>query len=203
MKTSSKPPTVRSPPPQETPLSPSRRSRAGSKSQSQSRITTDFPPLPPSTLLSHSGRSNLLPTSPRSRHRAPSISPSDSPSQAPLKAMRKALEEQARLEKIQSLASTSQVNDDAVASKRSPASLPGSPMSPSHHIRPFSPYRHAPTNEDLLHTAAAAALGMFLEERWTDCSYPQHGGRYQHCRVQRATWRCVRDAERAVGAVWI
>lgn len=135
-------------------MSPSRRSRAGSKSQSQSRIATDYPPLPPSTLLSPSGQTNHLPTSPRSRHRAPSISPSDSPSQAPLKAMRKALEER---EKLRSIVSTSQVNDDGVASKRgSPTIVSGNPMSPSHQSRPFSPYRHAPTNEDLLYAVAAA-----------------------------------------------
>lgn len=134
-------------------MSPPRRSRAGSKSQSQSRVATDYPPLPPSTLLSPSGLTNQLPTSPRSRHRAPSISPSDSPSQAPLKAMRKALE----AEKLRSIVSTSQANDDSVASKRgTPTIISGSPMSPSHQSRPFSPYRHAPTNEDLLFAAAAA-----------------------------------------------
>ena len=129
-------------------MSPSRRSRAGSKSQ-QSRVAPDYPALPPSTLLSPSGRSQLL-TSPRSRHRAPSISPSDSPSQAPMKAMRKLLEKEER-EKSRSVISTSQVHDEGAASKRD------SPMSPSHQSRPFSPYRHAPTNEDLLYAATAAA----------------------------------------------
>lgn len=139
-------------------MSPSRRSRAGSKSQSQSRVATDYPPLPASTLLSPSGRTNQLPTSPRSYHRAPSISPSDSPSQAPLKAMRKALEREVREKQHHSVVSTSHVNDDSAASKRgSPTIIPASPMSPSHQSRPFSPYRHAPTNEDLLHAAAAAA----------------------------------------------
>lgn len=136
-------------------MSPSRRSRAGSKSQSHSRVATDYPPLPPSTLLSPSGRTNQLLTSPRSHHRAPSISPSDSPSQAPLKAMRKALEEK---ERLRSVLTTSQVNEETVVSKRgSPTVIPGSPLSPLHHSRPFSPYRHAPTNEDLLHAASAAA----------------------------------------------
>ena len=152
MKASSKAPTVRSAAPDETPMSPSRRSRAGSKSQS--RVATDYPALPPSTMLSPSGQPSQLLTSPRSRHRAPSITPSDSPSQAPLKAMRKAPER----EKLRSAASMSQVNEDAVTSKRdSPTVVSGNPMSPSHQSRPFSPYRHAPTNEDLLYAAAAAA----------------------------------------------
>lgn len=136
-------------------MSPSRRSRAGSKSQSQSR---DYPSLPPSTMLSPPGRTSQLLTSPRSHHRAPSISPSDSPSQAPIKAMRKLLEKEER-EKLRSVVSTSQVNDEAVASKRgSPTIIAAGPMSPSHQSRPFSPYRHAPTNEDLLYAASAAAV---------------------------------------------
>lgn len=155
MKASSRAPTACSTAPEETPMSPSRRSRAGSKSQSQSRVATDYPPLPPSTMLSPSGRTNQLPTSPRSHHRAPSISPSDSPSQAPLKARRKVLEER---EKLRSVVTTSQVNEEVAASKRaSPPIISGNPMSPSHQSRPFSPYRHAPTNEDLLFAASAAA----------------------------------------------
>ena len=72
--------------------------------------------------------------------------------------MRRALEEREKLEKLRSAASTSQVNDDGVGSKRgSPTILSGNPMSPSHQNRPFSPYRHAPTTEDLLYAAAAAA----------------------------------------------
>ncbi|KAF8135733.1 hypothetical protein EV363DRAFT_1551679 [Boletus edulis] len=155
-KAPSRAPTARSTAPDDPLMSPSRRPRAGSKSQS--RVATDYPPLPPSTLLSPSGRTSQLPTSPRSHHRAPSISPSDSPSQAPLKAMRKALEER---EKLRSVVSTSQVNDEGVASRRgSPTIIPPSPMSPSHQSRPFSPYRHAPTNEDLLHAATAAAAAQ-------------------------------------------
>jgi hypothetical protein len=134
-------------------LSPSRRSRAGSKSQSQSR---DFPPLPPSTLLSPPGRTSQLLTSPRSHHRAPSISPSDSPSQAPMKAMRKLIEKEER-ERLRSVVTTSQVNDEVASKRGSPTVITASPMSPSHQSRPFSPYRHAPTNEDLLYAATAAA----------------------------------------------
>ena len=67
--------------------------------------------------------------------------------------MRKALEKEHR-EKLRSVATMSQVNDEGVASKRG---SPTSPMSPSHQSRPFSPYRHAPTNEDLLHAASTAA----------------------------------------------
>lgn len=138
---------TRSTAPEDTPMSPSRRSRAGSKS----RTGTEYPPLPPSTFLSPSGRTAHLPTSPRSHRRAPSISPSDSPSQAPFKA-------QARLEKerehAQSTASAAP-DAEAAASRRGPTSAAaGSPVSPSHQSRPFSPYRCAPTNDDLFAGAA-------------------------------------------------
>lgn len=142
-------------------MSPSRRSRAGSKS----RAGTDYPPLPPSTLLSPSGRTTQLPSSPRSHRRAPSVSPSDSPSQAPFKAARKAAEERERQEqrekereKVRSVVSGAPMSDvEGAASRRGPMSAAGSPMSPSHQSRPFSPYRHAATNEDLLFAASAAA----------------------------------------------
>ncbi|KAF9222509.1 hypothetical protein BS17DRAFT_782960 [Gyrodon lividus] len=145
--------TAHSAAPEETPMSPARRSRAGSKS----RGGTEYPPLPPSTLLSPSGRTTQLPTSPHSHRRAPSISPSDSPSQAPLKAMRKAADREK--DKVRPDASVAPMSDvECGPSKRGgPVSNPGSPVSPSHQSRPFSPYRHAATNEDLLHVASAAA----------------------------------------------
>ncbi|KAG0693304.1 hypothetical protein DFH29DRAFT_964675 [Suillus ampliporus] len=153
--TPSKAPTTRSAAPEDAPLSP-RRSRAGSRSQ----VPTEYPPLPPSTLLSPSGRMSQLPLSPRSHHRAPSVSPSDSPSQAPLKAARKAMERERELkekEKMRSVVSAGPMSDaDGAASKRGgPISAAGGPMSPSHHIRPFSPYRHAATQEPLLFTASS------------------------------------------------
>ncbi|KAG1751501.1 uncharacterized protein EDB91DRAFT_1105779 [Suillus paluster] len=152
--TPSKAHTARTTAHDEPPLSP-RRSRAGSRSQ----VHTDYPPLPPSTLLSPPGRMNQLPLSPRSHHRAPSVSPSDSPSQAPLKAARKAAERDRELkekEKIRSVVSGGPMSDvDGAASKRGgPISAAGSPLSPSHHNRPFSPYRHAATHEDLLFAAS-------------------------------------------------
>lgn len=128
-------------------MSPTRRSRAGSKSRG-----TEYPPLPPSTFLSPSGRTAQLPTSPRSHRRAPSISPSDSPSQAPLKAIRRAAAEKER-ERAQSVGSAGP-DTEGVASRRGPASAAGSPMSPSHQTRPFSPYRCAATQEDLFAGAA-------------------------------------------------
>ncbi|KAH7916537.1 hypothetical protein BJ138DRAFT_1175676 [Hygrophoropsis aurantiaca] len=134
----------------EPPVSPSRRSRAGSKS----RAGTEYPPLPPSTLLSPSGRTTQLPSSPRSHRREPSVSPSDSPSQAPLKAARNAAKEK---EKVKSVISATSEVDAAVSKKSGPLSAAGSPMSPSHHNRPFSPYRHAATHEDLLFAATSAA----------------------------------------------
>jgi hypothetical protein len=157
--TPSKAPTVRSAA-QEEPLMSPRQSRTGSRSQ----VPTDYPPLPPSTLLSPPGRASQLPLSPRSHHRAPSVSPSDSPSQAPLKAARKAEKERERelkeREKMRSVVSGGAMSDvDAAASKRgAPLSAAGGPMSPSHHNRPFSPYRHAATQEDLLFAASAAQV---------------------------------------------
>lgn len=155
---SSKAPTARSAALEEAPTSP-RQSRAGSRSQ----VPTDYPPLPPSTLLSPPGRASQLPLSPRSHHRAPSVSPSDSPSQAPLKAARRAERERELREKekerMRSVISGGAMSDvDGAASKRGgPMSAASGPMSPSHHNRPFSPYRHAPTQEDLLFAAASAA----------------------------------------------
>ncbi|KAI6046149.1 hypothetical protein EDC04DRAFT_1876676 [Pisolithus marmoratus] len=130
---------ARSTAPEDTQMSPSRRSRAGSKSRSG----TEYPPLPPSTFLSPSGRTTQLPISPRSHRHAPSISPSDSPSQAPHKA-------QARLEREQASAAL----DADGAARRGPTSATGPPMSSSHQSRPFSPFRCAPTNDDLFAGAA-------------------------------------------------
>lgn len=141
--------TTHSAAPDEVPLSP-RRSRAGSRSQ----VPNEYPPLPPSTLLSPSGRTGHLPLSPRSHRHAPSVSPSDSPSQAPLKAARieRELKEKEKMRSVVSGGPTSDV--DGAASKRGgPLSAAGSPMSPSHHNRPFSPYRHAATQEPLLFAA--------------------------------------------------
>ncbi|KAG1816141.1 uncharacterized protein BJ212DRAFT_1481217 [Suillus subaureus] len=147
--TPSKAHTAHSAAPDEIPLSP-RRSRAGSRSQ----VPPEYPPLPPSTLLSPSGRTSHLPLSPRSHRHAPSVSPSDSPSQAPLKAARMAERELREKEKMRSVVSGGPMSDvDGAASKRGgPLSAAGSPMSPSHHNRPFSPYRHAATQEPLLFT---------------------------------------------------
>ncbi|KAI6000566.1 hypothetical protein EDD15DRAFT_2159218 [Pisolithus albus] len=134
----------RSTAPEDTPMSPTRRSRTGSKS----RAGSEYPPLPPSTFLSPSGRTAQLPTSPRSHRRAPSISPSDSPSQAPYKA-------HARLEKELTQPPGSAAHDgEGAGSRRGPTSAAGSPISPSHQTRPFSPYRCAPTNDDLFAGAA-------------------------------------------------
>jgi hypothetical protein len=57
-------------------------------------------------------------------------------------------------EKMRSVVSGGPMSDvDGAASKRGgPLSAAGGPMSPSHHNRPFSPYRHAATHEPLLFT---------------------------------------------------
>ncbi|KAI6169313.1 hypothetical protein EDD17DRAFT_1783363 [Pisolithus thermaeus] len=161
---------ARSTAPEETPMSPSRRSRAGSKTHAGS----EYPPLPPSTFLSPSGRTAHLPTSPRSHRRAPSISPSDSPSQAPYKA-------HARLEKepAQSLGSAAPDGEGA-ASRRGPTSAAGSPISPSHQARPFSPYRCAPTNDDLFAGAAQVQAISQVNGGGSKLSHVSHKSHRSH-----------------------
>ncbi|KAF8176804.1 hypothetical protein BJ912DRAFT_1133217 [Pholiota molesta] len=105
----------------------------------RSRVTregTVYPPLPESRM----GDNDVI-GSPQSRARskAPSISPSDSPSQA-------------GSPRMQLFAGKPQYANGS----RSPP--PGSVMSggggpTGHQNRPFSPYRHAPTQEDLLFAA--------------------------------------------------
>lgn len=99
------------------------------------------------------------PSSPKSRvyshSKAPSISPSDSPSQT----------------KVQK--STVKSPSRAGSKLPSPPESPGhrSPPLPSamsglnsHQSRPFSPYRHAATNEDLLHAAVRGRAMALTEE---------------------------------------
>lgn len=124
--------------PEDRSTSPSRRSRAGSRS----RVGAEYPPLPPSTFLSPSGRTAPLPTSPRSHRREPSISPSDSPSQAPFKFLNKAAKHAQSHTTLE------------VDVERRATSAAGGPVSPTHHARPFSPYRCGATHEDLFAGAA-------------------------------------------------
>ncbi|KAF9482263.1 hypothetical protein BDN70DRAFT_829667 [Pholiota conissans] len=96
---------------------------------------TVYPPLPPSALGMPDNDIIGSPQS-RARSKAPSISPSDSPSQA-------------GSTRMQLFAGKVQYANGS----RSPP--PGSVMSggAGHQNRPFSPYRHAPTTEDLLNAA--------------------------------------------------
>ncbi|KAH7924265.1 hypothetical protein BV22DRAFT_1120293 [Leucogyrophana mollusca] len=192
----SKAPTIQTTLPQsgdEPPMSPSRRSRAGSKS----RAGTDYPPLPPSTLLSPSGRTTQLPTSPRSHRREPSVSPSDSPSQAPLKAARNAAKE------VKSVVSAVSEMEVAASKRGGPISAAGSPMSPSHHNRPFSPYRHAATHEDLLFAATSAAQmqkqSSIVNGGGSKVSHVSHQSHHSHhsqrTRTHRSQSRVEEDPE--------
>ncbi|CAA7260570.1 unnamed protein product [Cyclocybe aegerita] len=98
---------------------------------------TVYPPLPLSVVGEGEGYGEgpNSPTRSRARsNKAPSLSPSDSPSQ-----------------RVQMFSAKPQYNNGS----RSPPPGPASVMSggAGHHNRPFSPYRHAPTQEDLLNAA--------------------------------------------------
>ncbi|KAF9010684.1 hypothetical protein BDQ17DRAFT_1346684 [Cyathus striatus] len=121
----------------ETPLSP-----ASGRSKLSIKAGSAYPPLPAG------GATNYEPMSPSAmsragRSKAPSISPSDSPSNTKV-----------------SYPPKSPYN----GSSRSPP--PGSVMSGGggHQSRPFSPYRHAPTTEDLLHAAIRGRALVIPEE---------------------------------------
>lgn len=122
-------------PPQEEPWSP--KSQAKSRLTAKSPTGSHYPPLP----STRNGDDWDAPLSPKSQaySKAPSVSPSDSLSQF-----------KPRKEKS--------TNGTA----RTP--VPASVMSGGNHQnRPFSPYRHAPTNEDLLH-AATRGRGLVIPE---------------------------------------
>ncbi|KAL1759507.1 hypothetical protein FB107DRAFT_246331 [Schizophyllum commune] len=125
-------------PPPEEPWSP--------KSQARSRVTavksptgSQYPPLPSTR---NGGDDWDAPMSPKSQaySKAPSVSPSDSLSQF-----------KPRKDKS--------VNGNSRAPQQPASVLSGG----NHQNRPFSPYRHAPTNEDLLH-AATRGRGLVIPE---------------------------------------
>ncbi|KAF9268673.1 hypothetical protein L218DRAFT_977161 [Marasmius fiardii PR-910] len=159
--------------PSERPLSPLSRGSAKTKETSTVR---PYPPLPESRLgESRIGESQggdndwetyespASPTRSRGppRSKAPSVSPSDSLSQVRTKAARK--EASARNEV--------EVNGAEFSPRSGARQIPNGsvrpPMSPggSHQSRPFSPYRHAATNEDLLHAAIRGRALAIPEEK--------------------------------------
>ncbi|KAF8813971.1 hypothetical protein BYT27DRAFT_7334973 [Phlegmacium glaucopus] len=116
-----------------------------SKVTRATEIGTVYPPLPESRMgdgdTSPEGYASPVLKS-RARSMAPSISPPDSPSQ-----------------RIQLFASKPHYSNGG---SRSPP--PGSVMSGGHQSRPFSPYRHAPTQEDLLNAAVRGRALTIPEE---------------------------------------
>lgn len=111
---------------------------------------TAYPPLPESRMGDNDQQA--APMSPMSRtmarsHRAQSISPSESPSQA-----------------RGSRRNTGTSNNNGAGRSYSQSQGPGSVMSGGHQSRPFSPYRHAPTTEDLVHAAARGRSLAIPEE---------------------------------------
>ncbi|KAI4523781.1 hypothetical protein K525DRAFT_236479 [Schizophyllum commune Loenen D] len=130
-------------PPPEEPWSP--------KSQARSRVTaaksptgSQYPPLPSTR---NGGDDWDAPMSPKSQaySKAPSVSPSDSLSQF-----------KPRKDKP--------LTRFPLSPMLGRAPPPASVMSGGNHQnRPFSPYRHAPTNEDLLH-AATRGRGLVIPE---------------------------------------
>ncbi|KAF8160625.1 hypothetical protein B0H34DRAFT_857242 [Crassisporium funariophilum] len=113
---------------------------------------TAYPPLPESRMgdvdTHYDGPSSPTSKS-RARSKAPSISPSDSPSQ-----------------RVQLFAARQPYNNgNTFMAGRSPP--PGSVMSGGgggHQSRPFSPYRHAPTQEDLLNAAVRGRALVIPEQ---------------------------------------
>ncbi|KAH6914507.1 hypothetical protein BKA70DRAFT_668464 [Coprinopsis sp. MPI-PUGE-AT-0042] len=133
------------------PFSPAQRSRGPTEQG------TAYPPLPESALGYANGDPTWEPPlSPRSRawSKAPSISPSDSASHFPKpRALPK------------SVVSNAMSRSPPPQGSPSPLSQSGGP---NHQSRPFSPYRHAPTTEDLLHAAVrgrALAIPEVEEEK--------------------------------------
>ncbi|TFK19320.1 hypothetical protein FA15DRAFT_709093 [Coprinopsis marcescibilis] len=136
------------------PFSPGMRSKVAGTEKG-----TTYPPLPESAL--DYGDQWDAPLSPRSRaySKAPSISPSDSASALP------------KPRAVQKLS-------NGHAQSRSPPPGSSSPLSQTgHQSRPFSPYRHAPTTEDLIHAAVrgrAMAIPEVEEEKTVTSSIAAH-----------------------------
>ncbi|KAJ7594594.1 hypothetical protein C8J56DRAFT_442742 [Mycena floridula] len=151
-----------SPPKSESPV----KSRKGTSRAASPPQENDSAPMSPVSRKSHATRATDKGTvypplpddqsgidsygSPRSkantRSKAPSISPSDSPSQV----------------KHRPRSPPEKEHHRQTPTSRPPP--PGSVMSGGHQSRPFSPYRHAPTQEDLLYAATRGRALVIPEE---------------------------------------
>ncbi|KAK1236340.1 hypothetical protein PQX77_000418 [Marasmius sp. AFHP31] len=153
--------------PTERPLSPLSRTSGKTK---ETATVRPYPPLPESRIgESRMGESRVgesrggdddwvtyeSPASPTrsraARSKAPSVSPSDSLSQVRTKASRK------------ESSAVSPPNGAEFSPRSATRQIPMS-VGGSHQSRPFSPYRHAPTNEDLLHAAIRGRALIIPEE---------------------------------------
>ncbi|KAL0581315.1 hypothetical protein V5O48_000691 [Marasmius crinis-equi] len=149
--------------PTERPLSPLSRTSGKTK---ETATVRGYPALPESRVgesrvgESRAGDEDWVtyesPASPTrsrapTRSKAPSVSPSDSLSQVRTKASRK------------ETSNAGQPNGGEFSPRSVTRQIPMSPGI-SHQTRPFSPYRHAPTNEDLIHAAVRGRALVIPEE---------------------------------------
>ncbi|KAI0066274.1 hypothetical protein BV25DRAFT_1913042 [Artomyces pyxidatus] len=143
---------------------PSGQSRATQRTRASEKPSTAYPPLP----ASQSGQSNIGSSSQmrpashqRSHSRAPSLSPSDSPSQ--IKSHRPAVRSIGKEPSLAPVPQSATGSEAEGGSRQTRSQLNGEVRSQagpsvmsngnSRSQRPFSPYRHAPTDQDLLHAA--------------------------------------------------
>lgn len=144
------------------PKSPiSRKSHVTGKSRATEKGTV-YPPLPPSRMGDSVIDGPMSPPQSKvGRSKAPSITPSESPSQVKSRT-------KSPPRKDPSVINKSDLGTEAARSRQVPASRSpppvGSVMSGGHQNRPFSPYRHAPTNEDLLYAAVRGRALVIPED---------------------------------------
>ncbi|KAI0320773.1 hypothetical protein OF83DRAFT_1169034 [Amylostereum chailletii] len=142
------------------PMSPPRStpSRATQRTRPSEKGSTVYPPLPPSHSTSNLGSSSQMKQR-RSHSRAPSLSPSDSPSNyKPPRPPAKTVGKEPSLPPVPPSDNASEA-DGPPRQARSQQGFDGrthpgpSILSngASRTQRPFSPFRHAPTEQDLLH----------------------------------------------------
>ncbi|KAH7921540.1 hypothetical protein BV22DRAFT_725214 [Leucogyrophana mollusca] len=145
--------------------------------RSQSFHINVEPPSTPSGSKSRRSPSQV-PTSPRSHRHEPGLPPSESPSQPPLKATTNAAK------KVKSVVSVASEVEVAASKRGGPMSTAGSPMSPSHHNPPFSPYRHPASHEDLLFAATSAAhmqkQSSIVNAGGSEASHVSHQSHHSH-----------------------
>ncbi|KAG6865522.1 hypothetical protein C0991_001843 [Blastosporella zonata] len=132
--------------------SPNGKERAMSPMSGRSQFTSKSRPVDNGTAVEPMSP-NMM--SPQHRYKAASISPSDSPSQIrpPQTPARKATKPMDGADAVSRSGSRQQ-------QYRGSSSV----MSGGHQSRPFSPYRHAPTTEDLLHAAIRGRALVIPEE---------------------------------------